>query len=208
MKKLWVVFFVSFVLVSNSWASTYTGSLSLSDGTLIFGGGWSDAVFSWTVDDQTNPGYWTYDYHWTTTTNDLSHIDIEVSENFDVNTDLISWNSSDPLASMSGPQTFVEKYGSIYGIKWELDMDTSDFNLSLISTRMPMWGDIYAKDGDGGDVYAKNLKFGIDTADPIGSGNNGGWALVPDTAVPIPGAVWLLGSGLIGIVGIRKKIKQ
>ncbi|MDL2124571.1 MAG: VPLPA-CTERM sorting domain-containing protein [Deltaproteobacteria bacterium] len=27
------------------------------------------------------------------------------------------------------------------------------------------------------------------------------------TAVPIPGAVWLLGSGLIGIVGIRRKFK-
>jgi hypothetical protein len=27
-------------------------------------------------------------------------------------------------------------------------------------------------------------------------------------AVPIPGAVWLLGSGLIGILGIRRKMKQ
>jgi len=27
-------------------------------------------------------------------------------------------------------------------------------------------------------------------------------------AVPIPGAVWLLGSGLIGLVGIRKKMKK
>ena len=28
------------------------------------------------------------------------------------------------------------------------------------------------------------------------------------TVVPIPPAAWLLGSGLIGIVGIRKKIKK
>jgi len=28
------------------------------------------------------------------------------------------------------------------------------------------------------------------------------------TVVPIPGAVWLLGSGLIGIVGIRRKFKK
>ena len=36
------------------------------------------------------------------------------------------------------------------------------------------------------------------------------WALHsgPHTAVPIPGALWLLGSGLIGIVGIRKKFKK
>ena len=26
--------------------------------------------------------------------------------------------------------------------------------------------------------------------------------------VPIPGAVWLLGSGLIGLVGIRRKLKN
>ncbi len=28
------------------------------------------------------------------------------------------------------------------------------------------------------------------------------------TAVPIPGAIWLLGSGLLGLVGMRKKIKS
>ena len=27
------------------------------------------------------------------------------------------------------------------------------------------------------------------------------------TAVPIPGAVWLLGSGLIGLLGIRRRIR-
>jgi len=26
--------------------------------------------------------------------------------------------------------------------------------------------------------------------------------------VPIPGAIWLLGSGLIGIIGIRRKFKN
>ena len=28
------------------------------------------------------------------------------------------------------------------------------------------------------------------------------------SSIPIPGAVWLLGSGLIGIVGIRRKYKK
>ena len=39
--------------------------------------------------------------------------------------------------------------------------------------------------------------------DPIYGGS---WASFQ--VVPIPGAVWLLGSGLIGIVGIRRKIKN
>lgn len=34
------------------------------------------------------------------------------------------------------------------------------------------------------------------------------WAVFNTSAVPIPGAVWLLGSGLIGIVGIRRKIRN
>jgi len=35
--------------------------------------------------------------------------------------------------------------------------------------------------------------------------NTGAWVT---SNAPLPGAVWLLGSGLIGIVGIRRKIKQ
>ena len=31
---------------------------------------------------------------------------------------------------------------------------------------------------------------------------------VSPTVVPIPGAIWLLGSGLIGIIGIRRKFKK
>jgi len=33
------------------------------------------------------------------------------------------------------------------------------------------------------------------------------WQFVP-TAIPLPGALWLLGSGLIGIVGIRRKYRN
>jgi hypothetical protein len=34
------------------------------------------------------------------------------------------------------------------------------------------------------------------------------WAVRDGDVVPIPGALWLLGSGFIGIVGIRKKFKK
>lgn len=211
MKKLLIIIFVMLGMVTSSWASSYTGSLSVASDTLI-PEDWNDAVFSWTVDDITNPCYWTYDYEWSSGAKDLSHIDIEVSETFDFDYDLISWDSHGmPIAKVEGPQTFNEKYGSIFAIKWELNENTTSFHLTLVSTRMPMWGDIYAKDGSIGgdiDIYAINSKFGIDTSDPIGDGNNEGWALVPNSAVPIPSAVWLLGSGLIGIVGIRRKFKK
>jgi choice-of-anchor C domain-containing protein len=42
--------------------------------------------------------------------------------------------------------------------------------------------------------------------------NNPGWGPVIDlvtvNAVPIPGAAWLMGAGLIGVVGIRRKYKK
>jgi hypothetical protein len=34
------------------------------------------------------------------------------------------------------------------------------------------------------------------------------WVLVEGTAVPIPAAAWLLGTGLIGLVGLRRKFKR
>ena len=42
-----------------------------------------------------------------------------------------------------------------------------------------------------------------------GPNDNGVWqeAFNPN-AVPIPGAVWLLGSGLIGLIGIRRRSKR
>jgi uncharacterized membrane protein len=39
------------------------------------------------------------------------------------------------------------------------------------------------------------------------SGHIHGFEAIP-APVPIPGAVWLLGSGLIGLVGIRRRFKQ
>jgi hypothetical protein len=39
-------------------------------------------------------------------------------------------------------------------------------------------------------------------------GRAGGYEVISSNPVPIPGAVWLLGSGLIGIVGIRRKFRK
>jgi len=73
--------------------------------------------------------------------------------------------------------------------------------------------------GSGNKVFTSfsNNDFGFDDGYSATHWRLGGVGLVPVTSdklyakfnmVPIPGAVWLLGSGLIGLVGIRKKIRK
>ena len=51
---------------------------------------------------------------------------------------------------------------------------------------------------------------GIDRIGILGFGsavNAGGWAYVTFSPVPLPGAVWLFGSGLLGLIGMARGTK-
>jgi len=52
----------------------------------------------------------------------------------------------------------------------------------------------------GYDIMSVIVTFGL--TDDTGVGFSG---FVEQTAVPIPGAVWLFGSGLIGLVGMARR---
>ena len=56
----------------------------------------------------------------------------------------------------------------------------------------PTLGNFYAQDGKG--TFAYNI-----VADTVA---------VPNGMVPIPAAAWLLGSGLLGLVAIRRRMKK
>jgi hypothetical protein len=82
---------------------------------------------------------------------------------------------------------------------WEWATDLSDNTLSLLLRNDEPLAPDATREAAFYDS-ANVLEVLPDSFDP--------YLIIEHTAVPIPGALWLLGSGLIFIVGIRKKIKK
>lgn len=56
--------------------------------------------------------------------------------------------------------------------------------------------------------YVLDGNFGLAFDPDCHYGNNGITLTIETSNVPLPGAVWLLGSGLVSLVGIRKKLRK
>lgn len=91
------------------------------------------------------------------------------------------------------------------------------FLWALDPSEAPLWTSLQSQNSDGLDhmvtwrIVNTPSSWVIAWEDVYGGYDQDYTDLVVEvriTPVPIPGAVWLLGSGLIGIVGIRKKFKK
>ena len=195
-------------------AAAITGAIDSDPGDGMFAAaGWSDgnASLSWSVKQLGSS--WIYDYGWSTTQKDLSHIIFEVSETFTTANVLagtssgwkLGWFGDEGNSNPGIPDL-------IYGMKWEGDGLYGMFR--LVSDRAPMWGDFYAKDGkDGGDnVYAYNSSYGLSSNAPHDGAAPYGFVLVPNTVtspIPEPHTLALFGIGSLMILGkMGKKIRQ
>ena len=100
---------------------------------------------------------------------------------------------SEPTNTTSS--TIYKSISSAY--RWTLPGTTDyGFTVSITTDRAPMWGDFIVESSEmasSNTIYiaAWNSNLGIPTSAAIGSVSSNGYILVPSSAVPIPGAIFL-----------------
>lgn len=144
-------------------------------------------TLDWNASPNIGDGTWTYTYTWTGANRDISHFNIQVSDGF-TEANVIFYSA------FPGPGNTKVEIGTFDNNTWKAFKFDNLGNyltqtFSLTSNRMPMDGNFYAKDG--GVTRAHNAE--------------GFYVAVPNSAVPIPSTILLLGAGLAGIVGFRRK---
>jgi hypothetical protein len=153
-------------------AGAYTGSLSSTASEMDGTGFWIDegSTIAWTVTPMA--GYWNYDYTLTVPRAEISHFIIEVSENFTsndfwdvqvmqggVSSTELNWFTAPPVGDPDQqPNPFLP--ADIYGIKFDGTSGTT-LQVNFNSSRMPTWGDFYAKCGNAGGNSEHYLEPGV-----------------------------------------------
>lgn len=217
-KTIIPVYVIVFLLgtVASSWAAL-TGSITYgtngNGGLYASGDNWAKpaSTLSWNVYQLTsgvNAGEYEYDYTLALASNarNISHVIIQTSANFS-STDIFSgttfygdstklqlntWSDNGQGNSNSGIPA------SLYGLKWDLSsLAVNNYTWTLVTDRAPTQGNFYARDGSGVYAFSGTSNAGV--------GVFGNEVVTPDSVTPLPAAAWLLGSGLMGLIGIRRK---
>ncbi len=178
------------VLLLPSEAAAYSGSLSSENMGIVGTGHWIETgptTIEWSVTEN-GDGTWHYEYTFTHPIGETSHLILETCGNF---TEIDIFNMSGDFGPIEiqlhhvypGNPSMPE---DIYGIKFDDSWGLST-HIEFDSTRLPMWGDFYSKDGTAGGAgmnAAWNAGFTTPDWDPEAPAQDGSvenHLLVPDT---------------------------
>jgi hypothetical protein len=210
------------VLASPAMADLYSGSLTGGGGGLTATDGWdsSSTQITWDVSENAD-GTWHYSYTFEVPVKALSHIIFEVSDTFRMD-DFVA-------GSLIGAGTFAlgtyneagpgksnpDLPAPTYGLKFESFASGTAWTVEFDTMRTPMWGNFYAKDGADQvgtppetkiEVYAFNADFpNVGDINRYAAEAPGYFIAIPDTRVPLPGAVLL---GLLGLTAAGLKLRR
>jgi len=141
-------------------------------------------------------------------------------------------NTTYATQSMLHGDYFAKEFGSIYDAEGNVDGTNGEDWFKMTAYGLD---ENYARTGDSVEFYLADYRF-ADSADDyivdewtwmdlsglgtingmefeLSSSDVGGYGMNTPAyfamdVVPIPGAVWLLGSGILGLVGIRRKVRK
>ena len=196
------------------------------------GGTWEDSTLAWSVEE--DGGTFTYVYTFTVPTNsmEISHLSIQVSDDFNTVAGSCSLGGSsgtaipdctnsgafDPTSPLGEDGSGAgDNTGKLFAIKLDNTATGSTFAVTatLMTDVAPVWGDFFAKDGQG----LAAINSGYFLADPTCAvsqtnvtGCGVGFLAVPDSVngngngtIPEPGTLGIFGLGLAGLGFARRK---